>query len=122
MGKPLILNHTVELRRPISVQIGAEPAKEITTIELDFTRLTGRAMSQAERSYMAQLGNIGVQSTAPATTDEYCAICAAVAADLPEEAIFDLIAPDYQEVVYVVKDFLMDTGGLEKVIKLEKSA
>jgi hypothetical protein len=79
--------------------------KPIVSIALDFDRLNGRALRQAEKRFQSA-GDIAPMQGA-VWSDSYCACCAAQICGWPLEAIESLSGQDYLEVAMLVRGFLL---------------
>lgn len=92
----------VTLRKPIEFE-----GRTIDRITLDFDRLTGRVMRDAERAFLRG-GGIPLPGSGMVSAD-YCAHVAGMIANVPYECIEQLGAQDYTEVASAVQVFLI--GG-----------
>lgn len=87
----------IELVNPITVE-----GKEIKEIELDFSKITGAAMLNAEKSTRT----LGEQNPQIMFSQTYQAYIAAKASGVPYKQLCDLPGGDFQKILLAVNRFL----------------
>jgi len=109
-----VAKHT--LAKPIFIDEGAE-TKELKVITLDFSKQTGADLMQIETEMMALgQGRIGIDNT------QFILRLAAKASDLFPEDIQKLCPPDFMEVFYLTRNFILGYWGLTESEDSESSS
>jgi hypothetical protein len=104
-GKELV--QKVTLRDPIDYE-----DKHITQIVLDFGKLRGKTLREAESRYHTN-GGVPIPAKGAVSLD-YCIYCAVPISGIPYGAFDELDARDYTEVAMLVQSFLLDMGLVEE--------
>lgn len=109
-----IAKHT--LVKPIFIE-EVEGTKELKEITLDFSKQTGADLMQIETEMMALgEGRIGIDNT------QFILRLAAKASDLFPEDIQKLSPPDFMEVFYLTRNFILGYWGLTESKDSESSS
>lgn len=92
------MGKVIKLKKPVTIK-----GKPVTEVNLDFEKLTGNDMIQAEKEARA----MGVGEASVLASMKYQAIIAAKAIGCPVDDLFELGAADFKNIVKEATNFLL---------------